>query len=102
MRVRAAARHSSQYGIEVIDRFMAMVRGEDPTVTGMAKVRAGEVVLDRAYGKASDGLALQLAEEAVSMSAELAVTFRMGDRRGVESAALPVIEQAPAQPEPAE
>lgn len=99
-RIRTLARHSSQYGIEVVDRMMAMMRGEDPSVTGMAKVRAGEVVLDRAYGKPSDGLALAIAEEATSASVELGVRFVMGSRRVefTEEAALPVIEQPPAEP----
>ena len=69
----------------------------------MASVRAGEVILDRGYGKASDGLALMLAEEATSASVELGVRFVMGSRRvefSEEAApALPVIEQSPAEPE---
>ena len=66
----------------------------------MARVRAGEVILDRGYGKASDGLALMLAEEATSASVELGVRFVMGSRRVEfsEEAALPLIEQPPAEP----
>ena len=82
----------------VLDQLEAILTS--PKQPAMARVRAGEVILDRGYGKASDGLALMLAEEATSASVELGVRFVMGSRRVEfsEEAALPVIEQPPAAP----
>ena len=74
---------------------IALDRTEKAT---MARVRAAEILLDRAYGKSPDGLALALSEEAMSASVELGVRFVMGSRRVefTEEAALPLIEQPPA------